>query len=1231
LGIGGNEIIFSSLAYKDTQGTQYSSDDFFVSFGWLEDNLFSRYLSYAKIPNGEILNTFRSVEPERDGNGNPIKNYGKTSDGYEIQLGPDGSYYYVDDDGKEQKIEQPPNADDNPTLTKYKNRSVLIRSHSKLVPIDPMKFFLPGSNIASTSINIHDVVAPDMTEDIRAHFETLLNVNSSVDKKFLDMRYDKARYGRLRRVMINTKEIKRAFGIDVGKTFKTYNARIFKDSEVKPPKTMKEGIKRLLTNLSANFHNFWNFEIVADTINVGNMKVVDTNSSPEFDAKLYSEFKENSHKIQKRGVFKFPAYTLGSIVKSQELAFKIPDAQAVSAMYGSNQQKTGGIILDTSNENSIIQAVFANDTGDEYTDSRFQGMEKAHKLVDEGGHKIGAKNISERITFEGPVKIEAGTSWWSSFSNIFGTGEPQTGVVSSANNKPGEEPTIYQQAEITAESKKSNFLENMSELLTAEDGIDNTEIANLEKEIENIKSKDENYTGGLFGYGRKLRDDDINGSNPAQQVKQRQQRINDLRRGTLGKFYMLKPSTGGTDNVEGGFQVSLFVAGNAIVKSQLFSFDRSSAVYQSNYLIPAELSMTVDGIGGILPGEIIQTDYIQGKYNTSIKNDDKDIGPFAFFQIFGVEQKLDSNGWDTSITTKMRVNNNVLEMDAAEVITIINEDKKANSAPVEAINIPPTLSQIPGQLGESSFSTQKGGKYGPDGNFDPSRGLANNPNISFGPDGMTKGYSGNLYDIKSGTTRTSTYDILRITPKFELVAPPTTPLEARRENALNIANEDFNKKVDELDDFEIPDVAIEDFDEDVDFTQDGEGDFELPSRYKKAEEIETEKQMEELGIKKGEVINDETAKKITDEEGGEEQIQITPVVSKKVTDLKVQSKSLEDSSNTDGDDGEKSSKPVVAVGKNLEEKLDSSSNKTSEKDVVAVQEAVGVVNKKTKYTTVRTAFGPDTFRYIRELDATGRGYEVDQLIGLSWGGGSIATLRDPDLITIIEHKGKNYKVFEAETQTPPSTSETEPTISETNSEENVSDGEKIEKVLTEKTKQSSIVKKMKEANKESNKSISNEIKKKKPIVVKVKEKEANFASTFWGASDQNNDYLYELIPGWKPDTIGASKSKGQAAGTRAGKKVTVDRRRKFWDEMIEPQRDLNKTPTGKSYGNINAYGTGKAGEKPGYAESDLSVVKDSFEKLKGQFDYARNDTPNGEDVVWTPRFSRPNPDGKAKA
>mgnify|MGYP003113954207 CR=1 FL=1 len=1205
------EIFFSKMGYldaSDTKNSFFESEDFFVSFGWLEDNLFTRYLSYSTTVGGEILNTLRSVEPERDGNGNPILNYGKTPEGFEIQLGADGNYYYIDAEGKKQNLLTPPNSNDDPISTKYKNRSVLIRSHEKLLPIDPLKFFLPGQNIPSTSVSIIDVVKEGHAETIRNHLEILFNINSSPDKEFLDLRYSDSQYGRLRRVMINTKEIKRAFGIDVDKTFNPNdnNGRIFKESEVKPPKSMKEGIKRLLTNLSANFHNYWNFEIVADTLNATNMKVVDTNSTPEFDVKLYSEFKENSHKIKKRGVFKFPAYTLGSTVKSQELAFKIPDSQAISAMYGSNQNKGGGLVLDTSNENSILQAVFANDKSSQYIDTRFQNMERAHRLVSEGGHKIGAKNISDKVTFEGSVEIEPGTEWWSSFSNILQTNEPQTGVV----YKNDTQRNIYEQAEMKAEIASYKFNESMTELLTAPDGIDKQAIKELEDKIQAILDNDENYERLLKnGYFRTLKYDSNRGDNPQDIIDAYQRQINSLRRAGLGSFYLLKPATAGT-GVDSGFQISLFPAGLTIAKSHLFSFAKDSAVYQSNYLIPAELSLTIDGIGGILPGEIIQTDYIQAKYNANIKSKDGDVGPFAFFQIFGLEQKLDSTSWETSITTKMRVNNNVLKLDAGEVLRIINENKKANKAPVDAVEIPLGEGQIPGQ-----FSLNRGGKFAPEGNFDVERGLANKPNVIFTPTKKTKEQrdaerrSIRQSGLKFGVvgSQSSTYDILRLSPKFELVAPPTTPLEDRRQEAVTLAIDDITN-----DDVVFEDIAVEEY-----IPPDDEREPTVPDRYLRAEEAETKRQMEKLQIKQGTTIDDETAAKITDEERDNDKVTITPVVSEKVADVIVETKNLEDSSNESDNSGEKSSTPKVVVDKELEEKLDSSLAETSDdKKVEAVQKITGVFNKVTQFTGFQNLFSKDKKANLDELEKAGRGREMEKIV--------------PKRKRSREQELRRQRHFENIERARQQGTHRQTTITGTMDSQGNVISQNVIKNFEEDTKSADVLKNIKEANKEATKAIKTEVKETKRDTPKVETKEPNFASTFWGASDQNNDYIYELIPGWKPDTIKANPRTGQAAGTRDGK-VETDRRRKFWDEMIEPQRDLNKTPTAKTYGNIYAYRSGNAGEKLGFAESDLSVVKDSFEKLKGQFDYARNDTPNGEDVVWTPRFSRPNPDGKAKA
>ena len=60
-------------------------------------------------------------------------------------------------------------------------------------------------------------------------------------------------------------------------------------------------------------------------------------------------------------------------------------------------------------------------------------------------------------------------------------------------------------------------------------------------------------------------------------------------------------------------------------------------------LIPLELELDVDGIGGIYPGNSFHSTYLPQKYK------DK-----AVFQAFDVNHRLDSSGWTTTIAGKMR-------------------------------------------------------------------------------------------------------------------------------------------------------------------------------------------------------------------------------------------------------------------------------------------------------------------------------------------------------------------------------------------------------------------------------------------------------------------------------------------------------------------------------------------------------------------------------------------------
>ena len=60
-------------------------------------------------------------------------------------------------------------------------------------------------------------------------------------------------------------------------------------------------------------------------------------------------------------------------------------------------------------------------------------------------------------------------------------------------------------------------------------------------------------------------------------------------------------------------------------------------------LIPLELELDIDGIGGIYPGNSYHSTYVPSRYQEN-----------TVFQCFDVNHRLDSSGWTVTITGKMR-------------------------------------------------------------------------------------------------------------------------------------------------------------------------------------------------------------------------------------------------------------------------------------------------------------------------------------------------------------------------------------------------------------------------------------------------------------------------------------------------------------------------------------------------------------------------------------------------
>ena len=80
-----------------------------------------------------------------------------------------------------------------------------------------------------------------------------------------------------------------------------------------------------------------------------------------------------------------------------------------------------------------------------------------------------------------------------------------------------------------------------------------------------------------------------------------------------------------------------------VINFSLHEGDNSN-IQRTKPIIPISLDMTLDGIGGLKPGDMFRVDYLPEVYRD-----------FAYFQIFQVNHSMGTSGWETKITAQMKV------------------------------------------------------------------------------------------------------------------------------------------------------------------------------------------------------------------------------------------------------------------------------------------------------------------------------------------------------------------------------------------------------------------------------------------------------------------------------------------------------------------------------------------------------------------------------------------------
>ncbi len=631
------EVIISKLTVADKSSQFYvyekevvvSRHDMYVRWGWFEDNILSRYSSYIDSDD-ELFNVFRSIEPQFDARGQLMKDENGEIVMQDVFINNDPEY---------------------------------------LLPLDPLKFILTGQVLNSDYLTLNTVDDTGRgefgTDDddndwskiiggakvnydflTSEAFDKLMSINYSNEYSYKN--YDNARletqgpggetnsdsgnYGKLRNIMINVKEIQKAFGIE-GIDDYASPGEIFGSDKINPAVGIKEGMQKLCDALSSNFHNFWKFEIVEDPF-TKNMKVIEADSFRTLKSKKYTEFDATKNtKVKNLGIFKFPSFQKGSFVKSQDLEFKIPDSMAVTAMYGMNKNMGNKSPIDTSQNGAELSALSLIQTNGIPVDDKYKNMQIAYTKTGKGGsHEIGNSKEgsvkNNKITLKGGFKISPGDTnlWWNRYSSKSAESHKEIDKLSA--DEQLEQIRLEAITSIRKSQLKTNFYKSLANILN--DSPNNSKAIMHQNLLQELSK-----------------------TPPQEQSEADRNALKNLRkqlRQASTRFYTV---VAGDDD---DFEFNLFPAGISFLHKNLFELNSNNVEKKKNFLIPAELNLEIDGTSGITPGDILQTDYIPSTYTM-----EREGMPVTFFQTFEVSQKVGSDGWTTEFNGKMRVNTETLK------------------------------------------------------------------------------------------------------------------------------------------------------------------------------------------------------------------------------------------------------------------------------------------------------------------------------------------------------------------------------------------------------------------------------------------------------------------------------------------------------------------------------------------------------------------------------------------
>jgi hypothetical protein len=384
------------------------------------------------------------------------------------------------------------------------------------------------------------------------------------------------RYGYLRNILFNVQFLQQQF---------SYIDRT----------TIHTGFDNLFNAMNEDI-NFWDLQLTNDEHEPKRTKIIDNNTTVyNWEANFNpletkTKLNETDGKINTLGVFHFPVWQHNSLVKSQNLTAKLPNAMQIAAMYGANADAYSTIL--GSDENMPKEGTRIGALGKDGKDRYMNGAELALRV---NGVVLGTEfgDENESLLPQDPTKTN------------FPGGSFDAGGVTNIIN-----------------SLKEDITSEIGKLIQAKKYAAKAKAEQLSGEIHSV------YVGRLLspetlghkGFWRYLH-----------QIASNPEISADDKNSIFHTFaYMYNP--------EGDLK-------KPFIREMDFMITKQGNKKSSDLpvLIPLELELTINGIGGIYPGNSFHSGYVPKRYVDE-----------TIFQAFNVNHTVDSTGWSVSLTGKMR-------------------------------------------------------------------------------------------------------------------------------------------------------------------------------------------------------------------------------------------------------------------------------------------------------------------------------------------------------------------------------------------------------------------------------------------------------------------------------------------------------------------------------------------------------------------------------------------------